>query len=120
MGRREALTVSITILRKPDRYINQIKRALRGYEAAHPSAQIVLYRENSASVSIRVIDPDFADMDRVDRHDLVWTVLEKLDQKVLGHITILLPLTPDEASNSLLSKTFDDVARPRSRRQTTK
>jgi len=43
-----------------DGIIDQIIAALDGYEADHARAQINLYRQNSVSVRVRIVDPDFA------------------------------------------------------------
>ena len=106
--------MAIAIRGKRDKYLNQIAKALHGYQAQHPAADIVLFRQNSASVDIRVIDPGFKGMARADRHDQVWTFLAALDESTLWHLTILLLLTPDEAGKSTLNLPFEAPARSRS------
>jgi stress-induced morphogen len=85
---------------KSDQILRKILGALRIYESAHPKAVIEAYRQNPASVRVRIVDPDFAGLDRAERHDTVWRILERLDEKVLGDVTILLLLTPQELSES--------------------
>ena len=43
-----------------DPILTEIADALSRYEAANPETHVALYRQNSASVRIRVIDPAFA------------------------------------------------------------
>jgi stress-induced morphogen len=76
----------------------QIKSALHSYQEDHPAARIDLYRQNPASVRIRIIDPDFAGMSRVDRHARVWKYLDQLPEEDEGDIRMLVLLTPDEMS----------------------
>jgi len=51
---------------KPDEVINRIIEALRAYEADHPNARIDLYRQNSVSVRVRIIDSDLAGLNKVE------------------------------------------------------
>ena len=37
-----------------------------------------MYRQNSVSVRIRIVDPDFHGMSKADRNDLVWDYLDRL------------------------------------------
>lgn len=92
---------------RSDDYIEQIRQALATYEAEHPQARIDVYRQNSASIRVRIIDPDFAGSDRADRHDQVWSYLERLDEWTLNQITILLLLTPAETAESFANFEFE-------------
>ena len=98
---------------KKDDYSEQILRLLRQkYLPEHPEAEVRAYRYNSASVRIRIIDPDFAGKDTAEREDLVWPMLESLPGRVLEDISVLLLLPPEEKDSSLLSLEFDDPSRP--------
>jgi stress-induced morphogen len=103
--------MGIIVRGKRDEWIDQIEQALSAYQARHPEADITLYRQNSASVRIRIIDPDFRGMSRVDRNDLLWTFLEGLDQSVLNHLTILLLLAPEETGESFANREFEHPTR---------
>lgn len=91
-----------------DAIIENIIESLRGYEADHPNAQIDLYRQNPVSVRVRIIDPDLACLDWVDRHKYVWKYLDSLDDESQSDITSLILLTPDETGRSFANFEFED------------
>ena len=68
---------------------------------------VKVYRYNSVSVRIRIIDPKFADLSLVDREKLVKPHLKGLSKEVRSDITVLLLLTDDELSSSLMNYEFD-------------
>lgn len=87
--------------KKPDRRVQLIRDALcQGYGAVHHRAKIDVYRYNSACVRIRILDPDFAGMDILDREQIMWRALEALPDDVVTQISFLLPLTPKETKTS--------------------
>jgi stress-induced morphogen len=92
---------------KPDQGVQQVLDVLREYESAHAGAQIEVYRQNPVSIRIRIVDPDFRGMDRVDRDSLLWKTLEKLPHEVQSDLTLLLLLTPDEKAMSFADFEFD-------------
>jgi stress-induced morphogen len=98
-----------TIVREPqDPAVAALKRALDEYEQAHHGAIASLYRQNSASVRIRIIDDRFAAMPKSQRHDLVWDYLSsRLDDDTLQEISVLLLLSPKEQASSLMNMEFD-------------
>lgn len=91
-----------------DTQVQQIRQVLSRYESDHPNAQIEVRRQNSVSIRIRIIDPDFAGLDRVDREPAVWDVLKTLPEEVFTNITMLLLLAPDETEASLANREFED------------
>lgn len=91
-----------------DSQIQQILDVLEPYTGDHPSAQIAVRPQNPVSIRIRVIDPDFAGLDRADREPSFWNLLKTLPDEVFANITMLLLLTPDEAKTSLANQEFDD------------
>ena len=101
--------MSIQVMRgSTDAVIEQIIGALRPYAAAHPTSQIDLYRQNSVSVRVRIIDPDFAGRSKVDRSNDVWKYLSALSEEVESDISTLILLTPDERTKSLANFEFED------------
>ena len=99
---------------KPDPYCEQIVQLLeREYGAAHPAAEASAYRYNSASVRVRIIDPDFAGKDTAERDDMVWPILEKLPDPVLEDISVVLLIPPEERDSLGLSLEFDAHVRSR-------
>jgi stress-induced morphogen len=88
--------------------IPEITKALQDYQFSHPEARIKSYRQNSASIWVRIIDPSFRGMDRAERHDLIWNVLESLPEDTLSEIMILLLLTPEETKKSIANMDFED------------
>lgn len=93
---------------KMDDIVRQIADVLKDYEMQHPRAQIDLYRQNPASVRIRIIDPDFAGADESERQDAVWAVLDHLPEETQSDISMLVLLAPAETSRSMANLEFDD------------
>ncbi len=100
MARRDRST-------QPDMQVQQVLDILTEYERTHPQAQIEGRRQNSVSIRLRIIDPDFQGMDRIEREPAIWQLLRKLPEEVFVNITMLLLLTPEEAEHSLASQEFD-------------
>ena len=83
------------------------------HKLAHPAAEIDSYRYNSASIRIRVIDPDFLGISRADRDDQIWEILGKLSEDVQSQITLVLLLTPEETKTSFANMEYDNPTRTR-------
>ena len=101
--------MSITIPRGgPDPILDEIIETLRPYEADHPGSEIALYRQNSVSVRIRIIDPAFAGQNKIQRNQLIWRYLEKLEEDIQSDISTLILITPDETKMSFANFEFED------------
>jgi stress-induced morphogen len=93
----------------PDAYVNSVLEILhQDYAQAHAKAKVDVYRQNFASIRIRVIDPDFQGMDRVQRDNLLWKTIEKLPDEIQSQITMLVLLTPKETKTSFANMEFND------------
>ncbi len=92
---------------KADEVIGAIGAALAGYEADHPQARIDLYRQNSVSVRLRIVDPDFHGQTRSQRSRKVWEYFANLPEEVQSDISTVLLLTPDELADSFANLEFD-------------
>jgi stress-induced morphogen len=92
---------------KADDSTKQIRDALKQYAEQHPQAKIDIDRRLHAAIRIRIVDPDFAGIDRADRHDLIWDLFEGLSEDVVSEIYLLLLLTPKEAKTSIGNMEFD-------------
>jgi hypothetical protein len=92
----------------PDPHVARILDRLGQYEAAHPGSEIEVYRQNPAAIRIRIIDPDFRGVDRVDREARAWDVLGELPEDVQGEVSLLLLLTPEETSASFANDEFEN------------
>jgi len=90
-----------------EQQVRQVQEVLEGYREAHSAAQISVKAQNAVSIRIRIIDPDFHGMDRVDREPEVWKVLESLPEEVFTNITMLLLLAPEEAKTSWANMEFE-------------
>lgn len=99
-----------TITRGPaDNYVESIKHCLEKYELEHPGADAALYRQNSGSVRVRIVDDRFAKLDISKRHDAVWAFLtSELPDDTVQEISILLLLAPGEEKSSFMNLEFDD------------
>jgi stress-induced morphogen len=80
----------------------------RDYQPSHPSAKIDVYRQNSVSIRIRIIDPDFHGKNRVERDRPISKLLEQLPESIESQITFLLLLTPKETKTSFANFEFED------------
>ena len=87
--------------------LERLTQALAGYEAEHPRARIKVYRQNSVSLRARIIDPDFTGIDRGQRHEAIWRLIEGLPEETQSQLSILLLLTPEEAKRSFANVDFD-------------
>jgi stress-induced morphogen len=97
----------ITIRGTNDGCLQGVAEALANYEEQHDNADIVVYRHNSVSVRIRIIDPDFAGINKAERHDIVWDFVKDLPEEQQSEISLLLLLTPDEVEKSFANDEFD-------------
>ena len=94
---------------KQDQYVEALKRALDEYEGQHPDSVATLYRQNTASVRIRIVDGGFSGFSKAQRHERVWNFLsERLDDDTVQEISVLLLLAPGEEGSSLMNAEFED------------
>ena len=83
------------------------------YEADHPHAKIDLYRQNSVSVRVRIIDPDFVGYGRPQRSQQAWRYLEKLPDDVQSDIsTVFCRLLPMKQKARLQTSSSTTQSRP--------
>jgi stress-induced morphogen len=88
--------------------VQQILQLLdREDRASHPQAKIDAYRQNSVSIRIRIIDPDFRGSNRVERDRRISQLLEHLPEPIESQITQLLLLTPEETKTSFANVEFE-------------
>ena len=91
-----------------DDTVQSIKEALDKYEATHPGASADLYRQNNASIRVRVIDRRFEGMTKSRRHDQVWDFLTAhLADDILPDVSLLLAVAPAELGGSLINLEFE-------------
>jgi stress-induced morphogen len=98
-----------TAKKKQDRDSKQLAKILREYYIpAHPNATLDVYRYNSASIRLRVIDPDFAGTSLIERDDEIWAVMrERLPEDIISQLTVILLVTPTEAKKSIMNEEFE-------------
>jgi hypothetical protein len=95
---------------KRDQAVIEIEEVLRRhYLPDHPGARIDVYRYNSASIRIRIIDAVYKGMDLTERDAEVWDVLQRhLSEDTFSQISLLLLLAPSEAKSSLMNLEFEN------------
>ena len=94
--------------KKCDEDVEQILELLaREYQSSHPSSRIDVYRQNSVSIRIRIIDPGFRGKNRVERDRPISQLLARLPEAIESQITLLLLLTPDETEQSFANFEFE-------------
>ena len=74
----------------------------------HPRAKISVYRYNSWSIRIRIIDSHFEGKTIAERERDVLPIIRDMSDYAQDRITMLLLITPEESNRSLLSLEFDD------------
>lgn len=90
-----------------DVQVQEIYNVLAPYQAAHADAQIDVRRRHEVAIHIRVIDPNFRGMRWGEREDHFWPLLHQLPYETFVDITILLLLTPEEATRSMANFEFE-------------
>jgi hypothetical protein len=100
--------MTITIMRGvSDPIMDSIQTALKAYEEDHPEAEIAIYRHNSASVRLRIIDPGFANLSRARRSERAWEYLRRIPEYDQGELSVVLLLAPDEVAESFGNLDFE-------------
>jgi len=100
--------MTITIRGDADAPLVAVRETLFEYERQHPHAQVDLYRQNSISIRVRIVDPCFAGLRKSDRHALVWEHLGRLPDEIQSDISMVVLLAPDEIKGSLGNLEFED------------
>jgi stress-induced morphogen len=99
--------MAINVRGPTDPYMEAFAAALRPYTDEHRSAEVEIFRYSPVSIRVRVIDPDFRGKSRSQRHHTVWPLLYPLDEEVLGELTMLLLITPEERTSSMANRDFE-------------
>jgi stress-induced morphogen len=79
----------------------------REYQASHRHAKIDAYRQNAASIRVRIVDPDFEGSNRVERNRRISQLLQQLSEHVESQITQLLLLKPEVTKISFANLEFN-------------
>ena len=91
-----------------DDEVQSLKTALEAYEAERAGAEASLYRQNSASIRLRIIDRRFEGMTKSRRHADVWDFLAaRLPEDTLADVSLVLPIAPAELRNSFANFEFE-------------
>lgn len=99
--------MAIRIRGNSDAETASIAKALGEYEALHPQATIDLYRQNSVSIRIRVVDPSFRGMTMRERSSRVWSCLRALPEDVQADVSSVVTVAPEEQAKSLSNLEFE-------------
>lgn len=95
-----------------DRSTQAVEKALSAkYLPRHPRARITVYRYNSGSIRVRIIDSQFDGNSIMDRETDVMPIIRELSDQLQDQITMLLLLSPKESERSQLSAEFDNPTR---------
>ncbi len=91
-----------------DTILRSVKLAMESDRDRNSGARIDLYRQNSFSIRIRVIDPGFAVLEKSERHERFRESLRTLPDEILGDISMIVLLAPGEESHSLANLEFEE------------
>src|SRR5436309_7218781 len=99
-----------TIVRgSDDELVERVKKVLDDYEQQQPGGCASLYRHNSASIRVRIVDDRFDGLSRAARHDQVWKfIADRLNDDDIQEISVLLLLSPKEQQTTFMNSEFDD------------
>jgi stress-induced morphogen len=106
-GSREEFLMSCAIIGAEDARVQQLAKAMGAWQSEHVRSEIAVKRVNDFMVNIRVIDPDFQGMNRGERHDKIWEILETVPDEIVEEVSVLLLLTPSEANRPFADAAFD-------------
>jgi hypothetical protein len=91
-----------------DAEVESLKDALSAYEIEHPGAEASLYRQNSASIRLRVVDRRFEGISKSRRHADVWEFLaQRVPEDTLADVSLVLTLAPAELGSSFANFEFE-------------
>jgi stress-induced morphogen len=91
-----------------DPAVQALKNALDAYEVDHPGAEAALYRQNSASIRLRVVDRRFEGMTKSRRHADVWQFLAaRVPEDTLSDVSLVLAIAPAEMRESFANFEFE-------------
>ena len=109
LGRRKDVVMATITRGSQDALVGKFKTVLDEYERQNPGAAATLYRQNSVSIRIRIVDESFAHLSKPARHDRAWKFIsDRLDDEELQDISVLLLLSPKEQRSSFMNVDFDD------------
>lgn len=92
-----------------DEAVGSLRAALDQYEAAYPGSVASLYRQNVASIRVRVLDARFEGMAKSRRHAEVWNFLAaRVPAEIMAEISVVLALPPAELGASLANLDFEN------------
>jgi len=97
------------LLHEPrDEALDSVGAMLDRYEHEHPGSYADYYRRNDVSIRLRIIDPAFTSLDRVDRHEIVEDYLRRyLPEEIAEDITLMVLLPPAE-TKSLMNQEYEN------------
>jgi hypothetical protein len=94
---------------KTDKAVEAIRQALEEkYFPLHPKSEIEVYRYNSASIRVRIIDPDFAGKGWAIRNEQIWNLVAPLPENIATQISLLVLLTPKEKTRPGVNIEFEN------------
>jgi stress-induced morphogen len=95
--------------KQADKLLLDIKAALDQYEHDFPGSEASLYRQNSGSIRVRVVDDRFGGMSEANRDDAVVSYLaQRLPEDTLQEISILVLLPRRDLASSFMNLEFND------------
>jgi hypothetical protein len=87
----------------------KVKDILDDYEREHSGAAAEVFRLDTYSIWIRIIDERFKGWSRGKRHHTAWPfIADRLTDDEIQEVAFLLLLSPDERPESIMSAEFDN------------
>lgn len=91
-----------------DQHIQAILEVLQPYKEKHPRAEITISELDVLTIRVRIIDPDFENMNWFERDAEVWPLLRKLHDEIYLNLSMVLLLSPSEVETSRANNEFEN------------
>ncbi len=85
----------------------EIADLLKAYEQLQPDAKTKSYRYSSGSIRIRIIDPRFDGLSRIERNDDFWEYMQELSDESHSQISMIVLVAPAEVESSPANYEFE-------------
>lgn len=100
-------------MNKNGKVVNKQSREVEAFLRGHgfPTAECYRPAQYHFLLRVRIIDERFRGLSRVEREDLVEPLIQQLPEELQSSITMLVMITEDERTKSLVNREFEEASR---------